>query len=153
MQEVISELLQGMDLAADENSSAYEDGFNIFLSNTKSIYKNTSNAIDSADKLLDDDDLEKIFYEALKDIVTFSRGFTLSKARKFSKALQNFQTHNAFINYLNKQWELIESIYMSFMQDCFGDIFYLGMPKTPDDIKQQKKELEILKTLIEELKK
>lgn len=153
LQETISELLRGMDLGASENSSEYEEGFNIFLSNTKGIYKNTSSIIDSIDNSIEDDDFEKIFYEALKDIVTFSRGFTLSKARKFSKSLQTFQTHNAFINYLNKQWELIEALYMSIMQDCFGEVFYLGMPKTPGDIKQQEKELEILETLIEELKK
>ena len=123
------------------------------MANTKGIYKNVSSAIDSAEKLLEPDDLENIFYDSLKDIVTFSRGFTLSKARKFSKALQNFQTHNAFINYLNKQWELIESVYMSIIQDGFGEILYIGLPNTPEDIKQQEKELKILKTLIEELKK
>lgn len=153
LQDAISDLLLGMQLGASDDSPAYEDAFNIFLSNTKGIYKNVSSAVDSAKKSVEYDDLEKIFFEALKDIVTFSRGFTLSKARKFSKALQTFQAQNAFINYLNKKWELIDPLYKAITQDCFGEILYKGIPNTPEEVEQQKKILKILKTLIEELKK
>lgn len=149
----INDFLKGLNLASEDNSSTYEAGAGILLSSMGSYYQNVNKTIDVIENKSNSDDFEKIFYEALKDIVTFSRGFTLSKARKFTKALQTFQTHNSFLNFLNEQWGDIESYFMAVMQDCFGDVLFKEIPKTKEDVEQQQKELEILKTLIEELKK
>lgn len=149
----INDFLKGMNLAAEDKSSTYEAGVGIFLSSMESYYQNVNKTIDVIENKSNTDDFEKNFFEALKDIVTFSRGFTLSKARKFTKALQTFQTHNSFLNFLNEQWGDIESYYMAVMQDFFGNVPFTEIPKTKADVEQQQKELEILKKLIEELKK
>lgn len=97
--------------------------------------------------------LREIFYnKALKSITTFARGFSLSKARKISKALQNFSVFKEFKQVFEDWWNEDFSSTEQIISELFD--LYLdndSIPHSEKDLHMQKEILKEQIKILEEL--
>ncbi len=148
----INNITKGITIAQNEDSSDYEKGFGIYLSTFKTILPETNNNLTSSGNTDQEADLKEAFEKALQDIVTFARGFSLSKARKISKALQNYQVHMTFVNMINKKWNEIEAFFNAIMSDIFNERIFDGIPNNQKEAEKANQQIQTVNEIIKSLK-
>ena len=152
LKEKINIFTKGIAIGLNDNSSDFEKGFDIYLSSFKTIIPETTNVIASAGNTDQESDLEDAFENALQDIVTFARGFSLSKARKISKALQNYQVHMTFVNMLNEKWKEIELYFKAVMTDVFNERIFNEIPENQEAAEKANLQMQTMNEIIKSLK-
>ena len=148
----INDFIKGITIAQNEDSSDYEKGFDIYLSTFKTILPETNNTLASLGNTDQEAELKDAFEIPLQDIVTFARGFSLSKARKISKALQNYQVHMTFVNMINKKWNEIESDFNAIMSDIFNERIFNEIPNNQKEAEKANQQIQTMNEIIKSLK-
>ena len=150
--EYYEDFLYGMELGrrhaeAESKSKKIDSGFDIMMKQMPHFYREMESAFRSFEKMWDEKFyIQNIFDEALKNVVTFSRGLTASKARKISKALQNFQVFIEFTNTIDRYWKSVEMLCEAIFFGTVNKAAINTLPQTLEDIKLNEK---INKTLLE----
>ena len=142
---------KGLQKSLDDLNDTEEERYavyhvaNIFLSifnfNIKSWGENT------------EEPMQEVFYGALESISTFARGFSLSKARKISKALQDFSNYKSFTQILDSFWNNYDSYMAQLTKMCANDDVLDALPRSEEDLNNLKQERESQIKTIEEIQK